>query len=317
MYVAYLAEPHDFENWRTVAREFALAGVPFADVEWRVGDGTSTPAPPLAGAATLPVPRAFVDLAQTAIRHDHPDRFRLLYALLLRVASNRDTLQDRSDPILMRVEQLAREVRMSELKGGNAEIAWASLRDDASHCTRCHLYRDATQTIFGEGPVDADLMLVGEQPGDQEDVQGRPFVGPAGKLLDRALNDAGIERDRTYVTNAVKHFKFVTRGKRRIHEKPDASEISACRWWLEQERALVAPKIIVALGATAAQSLLGKAVTISRTRGSPIDLEDGSICHVTVHPSYLLRIPDEASVKTEYGRFVEDLARANAAAQND
>ncbi len=206
----------------------------------------------------------------------------------------------------------AREVAMvSEARsqtGGNIEAAWAALREEAMGCTRCPLHRDATQTVFGEGPVDADLMFVGEQPGDQEDLAGRPFVGPAGQMFDRALADAGIDRTRVYVSNAVKHFKFEPRGKRRIHSKPDAGEITACRWWIEQERALIKPRMTVALGATAARSLLGRTVTISRERGQAIDLPDGSgLAWITVHPSYLLRLPDEAAKAAEYARFVRDL----------
>ncbi len=154
-------------------------------------------------------------------------------------------------------------------------------------------YNYATQTVFGEGPLNAGIMFVGEQPGDQEDIAGRPFVGPAGALFDAALEKAGIDRSTVYVTNAVKHFKFVQRGKRRIHNKPDAGEITACRWWIEQERELIRPPVTVALGGTAARSLIGKTVTISRARGSPVELPDGGECWVTVHPSFLLRIPDE------------------------
>lgn len=193
--------------------------------------------------------------------------------------------------------------------GSNSIAAWQALHDEAAGCTRCHLYKHATQTVFGEGPVDAPLMLVGEQPGDQEDLQGRPFVGPAGQMLDRALADAGIRRDAAYLTNAVKHFKFEPRGKRRIHSKPDAGEISACRWWMEQELRLVRPKVIVALGATAARALFGKVMTISRTRGKPHDLAEGE-GWITVHPSYLLRIPEAKRKAEEYDRFVADLRAA-------
>lgn len=189
----------------------------------------------------------------------------------------------------------------------NVAASWTALREDAMACTRCHLYRDATQTVFGEGPIDAALVLVGEQPGDQEDIAGRPFVGPAGQLLDRALEEARIDRASIYVTNAVKHFKHERRGKRRIHQTPETPEIAACRWWLDQELGLVRPRVLVALGATAARAILGKAVTISKTRGAPIALEGGVEAWVTVHPSYLLRVPDEARKATERTRFVEEL----------
>ena len=193
--------------------------------------------------------------------------------------------------------------------GGNAGIAWAAVRDEAMGCTRCPLYRCGTQTVFGEGPLDAPLMFVGEQPGDQEDLAGRPFVGPAGQLFDRALGDAGVDRGAAYVTNAVKHFKFEQRGKRRIHSKPQGPEIEACRWWIEQERLLLRPPLTVALGATAARSLFGKVVTISALRGRPQQAFDGGEAWVTVHPSFLLRVPEPDRKAAEYKRFVEDLAR--------
>jgi DNA polymerase len=158
-------------------------------------------------------------------------------------------------------------------------------------------------------------MFVGEQPGDQEDLAGRPFVGPAGQLFDAALEKAGIDRTTVYVTNAVKHFKFVQRGKRRLHNKPDAGEIEACRWWIEHERALIKPPVTVALGATAARSLVGKIVTISRVRGEPLKLEDGSECWVTAHPSSILRAPDEAARNEGKRLFLRDLKRIKARAE--
>ncbi len=188
-----------------------------------------------------------------------------------------------------------------------AATTLAALRAAAAACQRCPLFAPATQTVFGDGPADARLMFVGEQPGDQEDLAGRPFVGPAGQLFDRALAAAGIDRSRAYVTNAVKHFKFEQRGKRRIHSTPDVSEIDACRWWIDAERALVRPAVTVALGASAARSLTGKAVTISRERGRPLMLVDGSEAWITVHPSFLLRIDDRAAAAAEYDRFVADL----------
>ncbi|MBA2919054.1 UdgX family uracil-DNA binding protein [Sphingomonas sp. MAH-20] len=196
----------------------------------------------------------------------------------------------------------------------NSQRAWEALREEATVCTRCHLYKCATQTVFGEGAVSAKLMLVGEQPGDQEDLAGQPFVGPAGQMLDRALEEAGVERGTTYVTNAVKHFKFEQRGKRRIHSKPNGPEIEACRWWIDQERMLIRPPVAVALGATAARSLLHKVVTISGARGRPIKLEDGGECWVTIHPSYLLRLREKADKAREYAQFVADLRTANARA---
>jgi len=194
--------------------------------------------------------------------------------------------------------------------GGNVATAWQALRDAAAGCTRCPLHAEATQTVFGEGPLDAAMMAVGEQPGDQEDLAGLPFVGPAGQMFDRALGDAKIDRGRVYVTNAVKHFKFEQRGRRRIHARPNAGEIAACRWWIDQERALIRPRVTLMLGATAARALLGRAIAIGRERGRAIDLGEGGIGWVTVHPSYLLRLPDRIAAEEEYARFVEDLKAA-------
>jgi DNA polymerase len=197
----------------------------------------------------------------------------------------------------------------------NTRSAWEALLKDARGCTRCDLYKYATQTVFGEGPLDATIMFVGEQPGDQEDLAGRPFVGPAGTIFDKALEAAGIDRSAVYVTNAVKHFKFVQRGKRRIHNKPDAGEISACRWWIDHERELIRPPLTVALGATAARSLVGKVVTISKVRGEPLSLADGSECWVTVHPSSILRAPDEEARREGKRLFLRDLKRIKARAE--
>ena len=194
--------------------------------------------------------------------------------------------------------------------GSNIAGAWQALRDEAAQCTRCDLYRHATQTVFGEGPVDARMMIMGEQPGDQEDLAGRPFVGPAGEMFDRAMAQAGIDRATVYVTNAVKHFKFEPRGKRRIHSKPDAGEIQACRWWYEQERLLIKPEITVALGAPAARQMLGKAVTITAMRGRALELPEGKLGWVTIHPSFLLRMPDRSRADDEFAAFVEDLKGA-------
>ena len=192
--------------------------------------------------------------------------------------------------------------------------AWTMLRDAARGCTRCPLFAPATQTVFGEGPTDAALMLIGEQPGDQEDRAGRAFIGPAGQLLDDALAEAGIDRARIYVTNAVKHFKFEQRGKRRIHQTPQTAEISACRWWVEEERKIVQPRLIVALGATAARSLFGTAMPVGKSRGRTLALADGTAARITVHPSYLLRLPDRAMAAVERAAFVEDLRAAAAIA---
>jgi len=182
-------------------------------------------------------------------------------------------------------------------------------------CTRCPLYRDATQAVPGEGPSRASLMLVGEQPGDKEDLAGKPFVGPSGRVLDQALKDAGIDRDQAFVTGAVKHFKHEMRGKRRLHKRPNNYEIERCKYWLDIERNLVKPLIIVALGVTAVRGLTGRTVTIGKIRGKAIKMADGTKLIVTVHPSSLLRIEDEGDRHQAYRNFVADLKAAAAALQ--
>ncbi|UYY57417.1 UdgX family uracil-DNA binding protein [Sphingomonas sp. S2-65] len=458
MRVVSLVAEDDFDGWRDAARALVQARIPASEVIWQVGDAPAdlfgdeavlAPASP----APFKVSRAFVDLAQTAILHADPQRFALLYTLLTGLIDQPRWIEDRADPLVRRLEEMAKAVRrdihkmrafvrfreteedggarfvawfepehhivranarffvdrftnmrwsiltpelslhwdgetlregppatkadapegdpiedvwktyyasifnparlktgamlkemprkywknmpetalVKELiagararetamvetvarntEGSNSQTAWAALRDEAMGCTRCHLYQHATQTVFGEGPVDARMMFVGEQPGDQEDLAGKPFVGPAGQVFDRAVTQAGIDRSTVYVTNAVKHFKFEPRGKRRIHAKPDAGEISACRWWYEQERLLVRPEITVALGATAARQMLGKTVTIGRERGRAIALPDGGQGWITIHPSFLLRMPDKARVEDEFAAFVEDLKGAAA-----
>jgi DNA polymerase len=188
--------------------------------------------------------------------------------------------------------------------------AIAGLRDAARHCRACPLWKDATQTVFGEGRHNARMMLVGEQPGDKEDLAGVPFVGPAGEVLDRALREAGIDRGTVYLTNAVKHFKFVPRGKIRLHQKPATPEIKACLPWYQRELAVIKPDLVVAMGATAAQCVLGKVTPIQKNRGQPITLDEGRKALVTVHPSYLLRLPDADARAQEYARFVADLKLA-------
>ncbi|MEF2549502.1 UdgX family uracil-DNA binding protein [Aurantimonas sp. E1-2-R+4] len=191
---------------------------------------------------------------------------------------------------------------------GERPTTIAAARAAAKSCKACPLWEPATQTVFGQGPDDAPVIFVGEQPGDQEDIAGEPLVGPAGKVFDQALAAAGIDRRQGYVTNAVKHFKFVPRGKRRIHAKPNAGEVKACRWWLDLERELIKPKLIVALGATAAQAVLGRSVTIRDARSRLIDLDEATKLLVTIHPSYILRLPDEAVRARESEAFNADMA---------
>jgi DNA polymerase len=191
-----------------------------------------------------------------------------------------------------------------------ADPALAEAAQEAAACRRCPLWQPATQTVFGEGPAGARILFIGEQPGDQEDVIGRPFVGPAGQLLDRAMEEARIDRRTIAITNAVKHFKFIRRGTRRIHERPETEEMKACGFWLDVERVRLAPRLVVLMGATAARSVLGRAVTIGRERGRPFALSPTETGFITVHPSFLLRLPDEDARAREYRAFVDDLRAA-------
>ncbi|MBA4805341.1 MAG: UdgX family uracil-DNA binding protein [Brevundimonas sp.] len=207
---------------------------------------------------------------------------------------------------------LSRLARDASFEEGFVPSTLGELDAAVQACRRCPLWRDATQGVCGEGPRRARLMIVGEQPGDQEDLAGHPFVGPAGKVLDAALEAAEIDRGDVFVTNAVKHFKHEPRGKRRLHKTPNAGEVSACRWWLEAERRLVKPKVVLALGATAGLGVLGRKPAVTKERGRPVPLADGATALLTVHPSYLLRIPDAAAKAAERERFVADLVQARS-----
>ena len=206
------------------------------------------------------------------------------------------------------VRQAQRQLAEAPAVSGGLE-SWEQARVAAKDCARCGLCQHATQTVFGEGPLSAPVMFVGEQPGDQEDLAGKPFVGPAGQVFDRIMGGAGLDRSRAYVTNAVKHFKFSVRGKRRLHERPNAGEISACRFWLGLERDFVKPKLVVALGATALNALTGHKGSLASMRERDLTLEDGTALIATVHPSYLLRLPDESARDRETARFRSDLER--------
>jgi DNA polymerase len=296
------------------------------------------------------VPREFVGLAQAAIRRGVPEGYDLLYRLLWRLGAEPDLLRHGADPEVARLRRLvgepgnpvrgrvipqaappaerriadmttpaepsrrvvraAQKVARDGAYGMDAPVSLEDVAAGVDVCRRCDLWRDATQGVTGEGAAHARLMLVGEQPGDQEDRAGRPFVGPAGQVLDRALGEAGVPRDRAYVTNAVKHFKHELRGKRRIHQTPKAGEIQACRWWLDAERRLVRPRVIVALGATAALAVFGKPTAIAANRGKALQLADQAQGVVTYHPSFLLRVPDEETRAKAYAAFVADLKLA-------
>lgn len=452
-----LDAPDDFDGWRNAVKRLIGAGVDPAQLCWHVagevGDLFGAVAEPVGGEARLAVPKAFIPLARAAILHSDPERFVLLHTLLADIIARTRRLDDRADPLVVRIEGLAKNVRrdihkmrafvrfrkvdegdryvawfepdhhivranatffidrfasmhwsiltpavsihwdgkrLSEGPGavrGDApdgdpvedawkryyasifnparlkvgammkemprkywhnmpetaligelvagaqarsaamisagtplpqagEVkadtldAWAVLRSEAHRCKRCPLFGDATQMVWGQGPLDAPLMLVGEQPGDQEDVSGNPFVGPAGQILDGALEEAGIDRQAIYLTNAVKHFKFVQQGKRRLHQSPTAGEIDACRWWMDRERALIRPRMTLALGASAARSLFGKTMPVARSRGMLLTAADGGAARITVHPSYLLRLPDADMAESVRRHFVADLRAA-------
>lgn len=457
--VVRLAAEDDWDGWRDAARRLLAARVAPDAIIWQAGESADDlfaaggddlpPEPQL----ELRVPRAFPALAKSALLHKDPERFALIYRLLWQVTEHPGLLNDHADPLVRRVELMAKAVRrdihkmhafvrfrevevpVEEGAEGHtrfvawfepehhivratagffvrrfAQMAWSiltpelsvhwdgevltesigadrsqapsgdpledmwkayyaaifnparlkigamtkemprkywknlpeaqliapliagaqareatmvaqhvapdergislqGLAEEAQECRRCPLWKGTNGCVFGEGPGDAKLMIVGEQPGDEEDKAHRPFVGPAGGVLDRALTEAGVERSTVYLTNAVKHFKFEMRGKRRIHQKPDTSEIEACRWWLDQEIGLVRPRTVLMLGATAVRGVTGKAATIGKMRGSPLHLPHGDGL-VTWHPSYILRLPDKDAADRAYDNLVEDLSLA-------
>ncbi|RFC63582.1 DUF4130 domain-containing protein [Fulvimarina endophytica] len=218
-----------------------------------------------------------------------------------------DRMSERREAAMAKETESEPMLRLDE-EGSNRPRSIEDARKAAADCRACPLWEPATQTVFGKGPPDAPVIFIGEQPGDQEDIAGEPFIGPAGKVFDEALLAAGLDRSQAYVTNAVKHFKFTPRGKRRIHAKPNAGEIRTCRWWLDLERDIVKPKLIVALGATAANAVLGKTVTIRDTRSKLMDLDETTRFLVTVHPSYILRLPDRDAQERERAAFKADMA---------
>ena len=451
MITARIAAEDDFDGWRNQCRGLMRLGARPADVVWQVGEQrTDLFASPEAclEAAPIGVPKGFAELARSVICHSDPERFGLLYQLLIDLKARQRHMGDEADPLLRKLEMMAKNVRrdihkmraflrfrrVEEAGGEEHFVAWfepehhivrtnaaffvrrfagmkwsiltpsltihwdrqtlleasaklktdaptedsveeqwktyygsifnparlkvnamlkempkkywhnmpetalvteliqsarnrevamiekdilpmvadtlTTLRAEADRCRRCPLYGPATQLVFGEGPADARLMFVGEQPGDQEDRAGRPFVGPAGQIFDAALAQAGVDRNQSYVTNAVKHFKFRPEGKRRIHERPNVGEINHCRWWLKREIELVKPELIVALGATAARSLTGRSLPIAASRGQVFESLEGVPVLVTIHPSYLLRLPDAETSEGERALFVADLESA-------
>jgi uracil-DNA glycosylase len=317
--------PATFEAWQAAARALLIAGVEPSQVVWAPGDAPDPTEPPPAPGAVR-VPARFIDLAREVARHSDPARWQLLYTVLWRLRhDDRDVLGRSDDPDVRKLLALHTEARRGA-PGLDAPAApgaapfvpagadLAGLRQAASRCTGCDLYRHATRTVFGQGPADARIVLVGEQPGDQEDRRGAPFVGPAGEVLDRALAEVGLARERLYVTNAVKHFKFVDRGRRRIHQTPHAAELAACRPWLEAELAVVRPGVVVCLGATAARALLGPEFRLMRERGRFIPTRWAARTIATLHPSAVLRGADEGAQANLYRILVEDLRTVARAA---
>jgi uracil-DNA glycosylase len=316
------------ESWRAAARKLLAEGVAPDQVLWREAAKqgglfeavvvADPPGIPETG-ADFRVPRAFVEVAGAAARHTDPERWRLLYSVLWKIARGGapDALASESDPDVLRLKRLAKHVGDADLAArtpGAGDFVpkeatgLDELRAAAASCRGCDLYRDATQTVFGKGPQTARAILVGEAPGDQEDLQGAPFVGPAGDVLSRALVDANLPRGDVYVTNAVKHFKFLRTPRRRIHQTPGSVEIGACRPWLEAELALIRPEILVCLGGTAAKALLGAEFRIMKQRGQILTGTGWAPkAMATLHPSAVLRAEDAAGQQRLYGMLVSDL----------
>jgi uracil-DNA glycosylase len=327
------------EAFRDAARRLIAEGVPPGEVLWRAREGPEarslfdapeTEAPPPPG-PELMVPRPFVALASAVVPRRDPDRWRLLYSVLWRIAGgDRDLMLRRDDPDLQQLRRLAdapaeRAAGPGAAAGDGDESEHGAapfvpttsdlgeLARAAASCRGCDLYRDATQTVFGKGPSGARAVLVGEQPGDQEDLQGAPFVGPAGAVLDRALAEAGLARAEVYVTNAVKHFKFVRTPKRRLHQTPNSAEIGACRPWLLAELSILEPRVLVCLGASASKALLGDSFRITRDRGRFLESSYAPRVMATYHPSAVLRAEDPAGEKRIYDMLVSDLRLAKTA----
>ncbi|HXD96506.1 MAG TPA: UdgX family uracil-DNA binding protein [Candidatus Acidoferrum sp.] len=320
-----------FEAWQGAARVLLHEAVPPQEVTWREAAAAPLPpAPPPSGGAR--VPRQFLDLARQAAGAADPTRWQALYTVLFRlVHESRAVLDDARDPDVRRLNALAaqgrreaqqaemREAQILEQQGAGAApfvpagASLEQLRVAGARCQGCELYRQATQAVFGRGPADARVVLVGEQPGDQEDLKGAPFVGPAGEVLDRALAEAGISRQSVYVTNAVKHFSFVLRGKRRIHQTPRASELAACRPWLEAELDLIKPPVLGALGATAARAIFGPEFRLLRQRGQFMTTRWAPKTIATLHPSAVLRGQDDAEQARLYAMLLADLRLIAAA----
>jgi uracil-DNA glycosylase family protein len=327
-----------FDAWRDAARALLGEGVHPEQVHWiavtqtdvhsaaSIAPDERSSGPRGRGRESVTVPKAFVTLAQRAARDTDPSRWALLYRLLWRlVHEDRDLLHDGTDADVEATTRIAAQadeaVQPLSLLGEPpssaspflpSERSLSTLRAAAERCTGCELYKRATQTVFGEGPPSARAVFIGEQPGDQEDIHGRPFVGPAGDVLTRALKEAGIPRDSVYITNVVKHFKWEPRGKRRIHLTPRQAEIEACRPWLQAEIDLYKPAAVVCLGSTAAQALMGSQFRIMRSRGQVFQTGWSPWLMATIHPSAILRMDDAASKQGAYNELVDDLRKVAA-----
>ena len=308
-----------FESWQAAARMLLREGVAPAEVRWREGSKAEQPSllDEASSAPAAKVPRQFLDLARRAAAAPDPERWQVLYDTLWRlIHENRDLLSDARDPGVKRLRALAAHEPAEPERDGEGAAPFVpkgtglrELAEAASRCKGCELYRHATQTVFGRGSADARIVFVGEQPGDQEDRQGAPFVGPAGEVLDRALAEVSLAREKIYVTNAVKHFKFELRGKRRIHQTPRANAINACRPWLEAELERIKPDVLVALGATAARAIFGDKFRITRDRGHFAATRWAEKSIATYHPSAVLRGEDDAQKAQLYAMLVEDLRK--------
>ena len=318
--------PPTFDGWRDAARRLIADDVSPTEVAWReeTPEAARSPVPGLFDAApaapsAFRVPRLFLELAGSAASHPDPNRWNVLYAVLYRLSHGEpDLLASAEDADVQTLRRLAAEARDAGAvasPGSAAPFVPATedleeLSRAAKACRGCDLYRDATQTVFGQGPKSAKAALVGEQPGDQEDIQGAPFVGPAGAVLDRALTEAGLPRTEVWVTNAVKHFKFVRTPRRRLHQTPNSAEIEACRPWLAEEIRILQPEVLVCLGASASKALLGSQFRITRDRGRFLQSSWAPKVLATYHPSAVLRAEDPASEARIYGLIVEDLKLA-------
>jgi uracil-DNA glycosylase len=310
------------DSWRAAARRLLAEGIAPAEIVWREAATQGGLFEPevireTPGGADFRVPRAFVEIAGAAARHTDPERWRLLYSVLWRLTHDSpDLLSSEGDPDVVRLRRIAKPILEADLAArtpGAAQFVpktddLEELRLAAASCRGCDLYRDASQTVFGRGPRSARAVLVGEAPGDQEDLQGAPFVGPAGEVLDRALVEAGLPRNEVYVTNAVKHFKFIRTPKRRIHQTPGTVEIGACRPWLQAELALIRPEMVVCLGGTAAKALFGGDFRIMKQHGQIFfDTGWAPKAMATLHPSAVLRAEDAAGQDRLYAMLVTDL----------